>query len=516
MASRFQRRNKKKLSVENVEAAEKRKTSHPVMWVISIAILVVIVVTFIGAPLAGNTQSGGRLVFGSYDGTDLEYYEGSYFADQVFQINEEYKDTITDQNSQFIMYQIWRSAFENAMFRLAVITEIKNSGVVISSKAVDRAIVNYGPYMENGEFSENLYAQSSNIEKKYTRKKFEDDLYFGQYLNDINTNTINLNEAEFFKDIASTEKKFRYIYLPFSDYPDSELTAYAEENSGLFREISVSKITINSDIKDAEAVLSKLETDPGLFSELAKTQSADPYADKGGEMGTRYYYELKNLIDDNEALDSIFALGEGQISGIIEDVGTWAIYRCDREPVTLDLETETGKDIVRDYMQRYEKGIIEDYLIARAETFTGNARSTDFYSAGSKAGYDIYETNYFPVIYGNPNVTYYQQNIPVYTQPSSADPDNALSGAAMNEFFLKSLNRLAEGEVSDPLILNNFVVVAELTDEMKKDPEELTAVTSLISYAGQMWQGNHLRDIIFESPRLEDNFSEVFARLFLN
>ena len=487
------------------------------MWVGSIIVLVVIVVMFVGAPVAGKIGSGSsRMVFGSYDGDDLEFYEGSFFADQVYSIAENYRDSMNDQNSQFIQFQVWRSAFDNAIQRLAVIKEMKNSGVVISGKAIDKAIVNYGPYMENGEFSENLYSQSSNIEKKATRKRFEEDLYFSQFMNDINSVVFSEKENEFFSEMAATEKNYKFVYFPFSAYPDMEVEKYADDNSTLFRKISLSKITVNTDIKDAEQILSKLEIEPGIFSELAKTQSSDPYADKGGEMGSSYYYELKNLIDSEEDLNAIFSLKEGEISGIIENNETWAIYRCDKAAEDAGLSASEELSVVRKYMERYEKGIIEDYLVAQAESFTGSARTDSFENAGVNADKDIYETGYFPIVYGNPSFYYYQQNIPIFKQISSTAPDNVLSGVSNNEYFLKSINKLEKNEISEPLILNDNILVLQLTDVKDTDPAVNESLGGMVSYAGQTWRTEQLREIVFSSDKLEDNFTSAFSKIFLS
>ncbi|MBI9106934.1 MAG: SurA N-terminal domain-containing protein [Spirochaetales bacterium] len=516
MASRDQRRKNQKVKIENVEAAEKRKSNRPVMWTVSLIILVVIVVTFVGAPVAGKIGSTGNTAFGSYDGEEIVYTEGSFFSDQVNAIAEDYRDSITDQNAQFIQYQVWRTAFDNTVFRTAVIKELRNSGVHIPGTAVDKAIVTYGPYMENGEFSENLYSQSSNIEKKSTRKKFEEELYYNQFLIDSNSYKINKNEEKFFQNLASTEKKFRYAVFPFSDFPSDNIASFGSHNADLFRKIIISKITVKSDKKDAEQILSKLEQDPAVFTEMAKTQSSDPYADKGGEMGSRYYYELKNFINNGTALDEIFALDTGEISSIIEDDGTWVIYRCDKKAEYSDMSIDADIQVVKEYMERFEKGVIEDYLVKQAGNFAEFAKTEGFLSASADSDVSIHDTISFPIVYGNPSVNYYGQSISVYTQVSSADEDTSLSGVNTNEFFLKSINALAENEVSEPIIINDNVVVIQLIETTEKNTEELSSVAPLISYASQNWQGNQLKEFIFQSDKFNDNFGAAFARIFIS
>lgn len=516
MASRDQRRKNQKIKSENVEAAEKRKSNNPFMWGASVVILVIAIIAFVAMPLGVNSGSRGNMVFGSYDGEDIVYTDSSFFADQVNSIAGEYQGQINDQNQQFIQYQVWRQAFDNTVFRTAVIKELQNSGLHISSGEVDKAIVTYGPYMENGEFSENLYAQSSNIEKKSTRTKFTNELYYNQYIQDINSYSVNKNEEKFFQDLAVNEKKFSYAVFPFSDFPSDSIASYGSNNADLFRKIVISKITVNTDRKDAEQILAKLEEAPGMFTELAKTQSSDPYAEKGGEMGSRYYYELKSFINNDEALDEIFALSTAEISGIVEDDGSWVIYRCDKTPEYSDMSVESDLLVVKDYMEKFEKGLIEDYLVAEASNFAEFAGTEGFSSAALNSDIAVYETGFFPVVYGNPSVYYYGQSIPIYTQITSADEAQSLSGANNNEFFLKSINSLQLNQVSQPIILNDNVIVMQLVETSEKNIEELGSTASLVSYASQSWQGNQLKEFIFQSDKFEDNFGETFSRVFIS
>ena len=53
---------------------------------------------------------------------------------------------LNSSNAYFIQFQVWRTAYDNAVYRAAAIKEAKNSGVRISGNAVDEAIVQYGPY----------------------------------------------------------------------------------------------------------------------------------------------------------------------------------------------------------------------------------------------------------------------------------------------------------------------------------------------------------------------------------
>ncbi|MDC7125164.1 MAG: SurA N-terminal domain-containing protein, partial [Spirochaetales bacterium] len=206
MASREQRRNNRKLSQEKIDLAEKRRSTNKGMWIITVIILVVIVVTFVGAPVLSKASSNNTRVFGSYDGEEIIYNDGSFFYDQVNTIADNYRDSINDQNAFFIQYQVWRTAFNNTLVRTAAISKCKKSGYLVSDSAIDNEVVLHGPYMENGEFSENIYKQSSDTEKNNVRSRLENNLYYTRFITDLNAVNFNNNEEKFFTDIAKTEK----------------------------------------------------------------------------------------------------------------------------------------------------------------------------------------------------------------------------------------------------------------------------------------------------------------------
>ncbi len=87
MSSRELRRASQKKGENVSETMEKRRESHPFLYGFSVVVLVVVVVTFVlagpGGPLSrGGAGSNGSIVFGSYNGHEISYYPGSYFAQQ--------------------------------------------------------------------------------------------------------------------------------------------------------------------------------------------------------------------------------------------------------------------------------------------------------------------------------------------------------------------------------------------------------------------------------------------------
>jgi hypothetical protein len=60
--------------------AEKKRQTHPFLYAFSVVLLVVIVVTFIGGPALSRSGGGGRIIFGYYKSTPIEFFPDNYFS----------------------------------------------------------------------------------------------------------------------------------------------------------------------------------------------------------------------------------------------------------------------------------------------------------------------------------------------------------------------------------------------------------------------------------------------------
>ena len=103
---------------------EKKIKQHPILYIFSAVILVIIIVTFIGAPIAGNFSGGQRIVFGEYDGEKIEYYPGNYLSNQKDMLAQKMDNSSNNNNFQLQAYQIWRGAFERTILHVALLKEV--------------------------------------------------------------------------------------------------------------------------------------------------------------------------------------------------------------------------------------------------------------------------------------------------------------------------------------------------------------------------------------------------------
>lgn len=510
MPSREQRRAKKlekKASEQNT--VERKRTQHPVMWVLSVLVLIVVVVAFVVAPAFGGMGGRERLIFGYYDGEPIEYEPDSYFARQ----RDAYAERIESQsqqdsdNYQWQALQVWKGAYDMTVVHTAILQQADKSGLVISEQKLDRNIAKYGPYRENGKFSAELYRNATNSEKIATRELFRENLIHDQWTQDLAGIPSIEAEKEFLQGMASPERRFRYVSFSLNDYPDGEVAAYAQENSRLFQRMNLSRISLRMKESEARKIYQQLKESPERFEELAQNHSSDENAEKGGDMGWVRYHELAGAFEESEKADLIFALEQGEVIDLVETSFGWAIYRCDEPALTPDFTDDEEIQAVRSYLIRNERGQVEDYFLNRASTFIDNAREAGFSTAATAANVDPAESQFFPINYGG---SFFLKQI------QTPDGNGLLQRAQSNQRVLTDLFSVPQNDFTEPFVLGNSVVVAQLLEERQAPEQEVQQIANYHSYIMQNFRNQEIRTHFLQSDKLEDNFMQVFSRYFLD
>lgn len=479
---------------------------NPWMYVFSVAILIIIVVTFVGGPLASGAGGGGSISFGSYDGEEISYVPGNYLSRQRDAIAEQVNDSGNNTNLEWIAYQVWRSAFQNTVVHTAILKNAERSGVTIPDERIDQALTNYGGYQENGSFSAERYRETPNAEKASIRKFYREDLIHSQYLNDIIYGVKSSSAAEdFIRQMATPERSFQYLSIGYDAFPEEMVWNYAESNTELFRSINLSRITINSSEEAAQGLQQQLAGDATLFEELARTQSKDAYTEAGGYIGWQYFYSLSSELDSADQAESIFALGAGEVSPVIETPFGWVIYKANEAVREVSRENDEDLATVRQYMTRFERGTIEDYLISEADALRAELGESSFANADA-ARWSYGETASFPLNYGN---------IEILKPVQDASGSGALSNAAFNETLLTALFGLNANEVSEALVLDDKVFLFRLNEIVEADESVTETVGLYFAYMGQQYLQADLQAAILGSDKLENNFDAVFTKYFL-
>ncbi|MFW6291445.1 MAG: peptidylprolyl isomerase, partial [Spirochaetota bacterium] len=309
----------------------------------------------------------------------------------------------------------------------------------------------------------------------------------------------------FLVDMAGPERQFRFVQFGSADYPDAEVVEYGEANADRFRRVNLSVITITTSESEAEQIREQAVSRQTSFEDLARNQSTDSYADDGGEMGWVYFHELEPDFEDTSVIEEIFALEEGEISRVLETTFGWAIYRVDEAPIEPDFTDASVITAVRDYMTSFERGLIEDYLESQADEFVAQARADGFAAASAGINQSPATTDYFPVNYGNTR----------YFGEVNASSNAALSAAAFREDFFEELFALSGDEVSDPMVVRDYVFVFQLADERPPEESTIDALDSGTPRIIRRFAQEQIQDALVDDELLVDNFSATYNRAIL-
>ncbi len=508
MPSRDLRRNKQKQQQADTDKtlpAERRKR-HPFLYAGSIIILLIIIVAFVGGPMVGGIGGGGPIVFGTYGGEEITYVQGNYLARQVDILSDQISEQ-GNQNYEWQAYQVWKGAYDRTVVRTAILQKTERAGVHVSDNAIDELLLRTGPYMENGVFSEARYRNTSNAERYRYRELYREEMLHQTYLNDIRHNGFfSTGASDFFKNMAANERSFFYVLFTFDQFPDSEVLQYAQENESSFRKIKLSRITVQSSLEDARTVKQKIADGVSTFEYQARNFSTDSFAEEGGDMGWVEYHDLAADFDDITDVGEIFTTGKGEITDIYETSFGWVFYRVDEAAVDPDFSDPETLASVRTYMERFARGIIEDYLLETAESYATEAGETSLETAAQNREVEVRQSASFPINYGNANF---------FSPVQGTEESDELSNSAYDATFLTMIFSLDEGEISEPIVLDESVGVFALAEETTLDDQELEY---LIDYYPNLAQQNILRDLnnhIMDSDKFNDTFTEVFSENFL-
>jgi hypothetical protein len=502
---------KQHIKVENSGQSEiqRRFKQHPFVFIGTVFVLVIVIIAFVLVPaiVPGEGIAASQLNFGSWDNKPIVYSSGGFFA----RAREEYSNDIRDRYSNMNMsyqieYQIWRRAFEDTVLYTAILDIMDKSGYTPSKDFIDKRVAALPQFQENGRFSGIKYKKYDAASRIKLWQDIANQARIERYYDDLAVKTAEA-EADFFGKMALPQRKFKLAAFPYISYPDEEAAIYANKNPDMFKTVYLSRITVSSGEREAQAILNKIRSNEATFEDTARTQSEDDYADLGGDTGERMAYELSLDIPDEEQRKSVINLAKGETSAVIKLPSSWVIFRANEASRPADLQDLTTLNKIRLFLMDNERGIIEDWLITRAENFAQQARGDGFETAVAADGITSYEFGDLPLNYGDnplfPTVSSFQVYI--------------LNGASTDENFWRTAFSTPVGEPSRPIVLggnsDNIVVFypeGEITDDASIMENSKSSFSSWVN--PQI--GKDVATAILTSKKFYDGFTSAYLRLF--
>lgn len=481
----------------------------------SIVILVLAAVSFIFIPTM--VQSGGSELppFGYYNKRPIEYKPGTYFTALV----QSYSERVGSENRQSAYFDIFNMAFNGAVLNEAFTQAVDATGYVVPESLLDRSMLPYF-YDENGVYSKRLFNETPDSTKIELRTSLENGLVYQRYTEDLfgsQSDTIGdykmyglktpSAEMAFIQSMGEAQRTFRVVSFDMAGYPAEEAVAWGRENADLFTRHDLSVISL-ADEAAATNLLKQLQNNEILFEDAVTELSQNYYSGTDGKMMNTYTYQLNNIVADEAALEAIAALAEGQLSGVIATTNGYSIFRGDGAAVPADFEDEVLVDAVASYMRSYESGIIETYYLDLAQDFWNLASLSGMAEACREFGVTPTEVGPFPLNYGDS---------PLY--PSMTTTDVALNGASTNENFMKTAFSMRPEEISSPMVLNNNVVLLQLTGETTVPPGTSDSAgqdAALFAEYVNQFDWSAVQNAVMTSDKLQNDFLAVFLEYFMN
>lgn len=457
----------------------------------SIAILVVVVISFVLAPalsdLANTTV--GDIVMGSYGDEEITY---SFVKDTPFKREiASLSSSSTDSSNQWVLMR----AYNAAVTKAAAVDEFNSHGYAITGKQLDDAVINSGYYNVDGTFSAELFKNTPEAKKLEIRDSIARQLKLDSWMyNVLFQQKRSKKSLEFILDLGKEKRNFEYVTFSYSDYPFDLLQEYGNANSDNFKELSLSRITLDNETL-ADEIIAKIESGEAKFADLAKEHSLDNFKDNGGVMSSKTYVnELETVfgIEDNTELLNK-KVGDAPIK--VELDNQFILLTLNKEIEEPNFDDLAVVERVKNYMLSNERGVIEDYFINK---LTG---VTDLIDTGK----DVQTTGEFSLNFGGESI--------IPAPINRVSQDYIFNSAVANENFYTTLFSLNEGEVSTPIVLGDNVSIFKLISETSTELENkdyLLASTerNLLNFKSVVEEKRFQK-----SPKYVNNFTEGYLEI---
>lgn len=498
----------------------KKKTGKKINWIAigSVIILILSAIVFILVPALTGFKSvdTDAPVIGSYKGTDIKYEQGSDFVNYMNQAYQQVKDSGYD--TEQYMYSILNSAFSNTVTAMAIEDRIEESKFIVPETAVNRIMRSYFTD-ENGNFSVKAYneADKATVQElfKQTEKELNIERYFADYIGMGGASYYGMNEylygtkmsskeASFFSALNSDKRQFQLVAINLLDLPDDEYINYAKKNPSIFERLDYS-ICSADDKESMEEIANLIKNNQISFDDAVATMSTGAYDAVDGKIDL-YNYQIKDsLLANPEDYDDFVALGVGDISTIVHTQQGYAIFRRNAPTVAADLTDAAVQDVVAAYVRVYDKTYIEDFFLDSAKDFTVLASQKGFEEAAADYEYEVIEPSAFPCNYGNDTA--------LTTIPVSQYEE--LTGAESNRDFLKTAFSLKVGEVSEPLLLDDYIVILKYKEAVPFDEAVAGSMETMYPYYTSSYAQTAIQEDITNSEDVENGVLSFYFKYFM-
>jgi len=495
-----------------------------------VIILILAVISFVFVPtMIQRGASATKL--GSWNGVSIQNSEDSAFIHNyrnLVNMAEYYGLIPNDELSRSSYYQNMAAlAFDSSVIDIAMQDEVEKIGYVPPQFLVDKALVKY--YKDDLDMYSNEKYQKTPANTRSMYKRIEEaQIFSNRFIEDLFGNALTKKgglkmssyELDFIKDMSKKVREYKYISFTYDDYPNEEIKKYGIEKSNLFDKYDFSALVYQTK-EEAEEVLKALQEGTKTFDVALGELEVKRLTDDVGKLEKSEGSDMALLFPDDQALSKVTSLKVGELSEVMESSDVlYMILRCDGEVKKADFEDDDVIKKVFNKIKSDDKGKIEEYLLAKGKEFRENALASTFEDEAKKVEKEIKESGTFAINYGSLS----------YFPSVDTSKDAFLSPASKNVDFYKDLFSLKDGDLSNPHLLENSVLVfvqigekdsekevIKKSDEYKNQHYGYNSNYALMklyfgSYSQISYSQRNFIDFIEKSPKRVDNHEVLFAK----
>jgi len=467
--------------------------------------LVYVIIGFVAVAFVGSfafnyaAKRGGGPSVAVINGETVAMGSDSLFANFYRQYYEEERqksgdEGMTDEKN----LQLLRKALDTVIQRTLILQYAKKKGVMVSRDMVLEQIIEKGYYATpNRKFDEKRYMDTPESDKKRIYKAEEEQLIISMFLDEFIRNTLVTDlEMHSFYQLYAYGKKIEYVFLRYDDIPEDRLKTFYEENPKLFERAHVAHILIKGDEKKANRVYEDVMKDPSRFEEIAKKESEDPTAQKGGDLG---WFYRKDMVP--EFSEASFKLKKGQISTPVKTVFGYHIIKALDDVQKLSYDKAINR-VKQEYVNANRDEVIRRTAEKEREILEKATREPDsFEDIVKKEGLRVEKTDYISL--EGQYILNEDRSLPLYDLMGIENLPEIVFSTDIDQ-------------VGGPLTSSNGEIIFKVVGEKKLDQAEFEKAKDYVYQVYTNLKQNYLFNDWYQAAlrnsKIVDNFNRVFAK----
>ncbi|MCR5731949.1 MAG: SurA N-terminal domain-containing protein [Sphaerochaetaceae bacterium] len=480
-------------------AKKKNANKKSLAWWLGVAVLILISITFVlpAAGIGSLFNDDSTIVFGKYDGKDIEFKYGNFFYNTYYNIVSR-----MGSNADFnTVFQAWQTAYSQTVVHEALTAEAEKAGIEVTDVAINNAILESGIYNDaDGKFDEEAYRSASQTTKDNIYNSVKTQLPAQTVLSDITAVGYSDAEKAFISDMVSTGRSFKYVAFDYSVISDDVVDKYVSENAADFTTVDLQILSVATQ-EEAEEIMTKLNGGAD-FATTVQESSIDNFKSNSGNIGPQFAKNLKNYLGlADEDLAKVIAADKDSIVGpvtastgvaILKVVEAARAYDGDNAELSLAAKHTYAEANPEEAKSAFESA---------ANNFYADAKKMGLEEAAEEAGYLVQSV---PATVANPS-----NSSMLMISFANTDSYGLLTSAAADTAYTTKLYKGETGSVLEPQEANGEFIVTELGKD-----EDISAIsTTLDTYYDYLNRTALQSDVqagILASDKLEDNFYATF------